>query len=399
MDLRAPALAPAADAATWQALADEAAFTGLFTRAAGGGQRYAQLEALVLSPREHAQLTEASAALSQILSRVTEWVQLSPPLLTVLDIPAPLVDWVRLAPGSGPFSLLARFDWLQDQGGRWWCVECNADTPGGLPEATVWQALCHPLHPGTQNPNRSLIDRLGAALRAALPGTPGFVTAPGQVEDWENLLVAARAFSAPGRICVNGGLPQVADGTVLVDQIPVESLYKFYPGDWLVHHPHLLPPLTAGLPCVNPGRALIAQSKAMFALLYHLAETGQFLTPTERDWVRTCIPHTSLEPLAGPWVAKPYWQREGGGIFAGAGPASALGTHIYQERIVAAATPCPVYSLTGVPTAVTTPVLGVYVVADQPAGYLGRIGGAITDGSAHALPVYVADAAREGGVA
>ncbi|HWI60500.1 MAG TPA: glutathionylspermidine synthase family protein [Symbiobacteriaceae bacterium] len=363
----------------WQACADAAAFGPVpFTRAWSGGQRYTHLSPLVLTAQEHALLFEATAALSGVFARVVEWVQRSPVILPVLGLPPEVEPWVVREPGAGPFSLLARFDWLRDVRGRWWCVECNADTPGGLPEATVWQSLAST--PDLVNPNADLAQVLGDALRRWLPGTAGFVGIPGYTEDWENVLVAQ---GARGGASVAGGLPAVTpEGAVFVGGEPVDSLYRFYPGDWLFRHPDWLGALAAGLPCANPGRALIAQSKAFFALLWHLVDEGQFLTPAEREWVTTFLPRTSLAPLPGRWLAKPYWEREGWGITPGEGEGPAEPFCIYQERIEPVSLPFAGLS--------ATPVVGVYAVEGRPAGYLTRLGGKITDRSAHMVPTFVA---------
>lgn len=376
--------------ARWQELADRAAFDGGFCRAWSGGWAYANRELLVLTAAEHQMLAEASAALARIIWRVTTWVQENPVLLPVLGIAPSLTPWAQQKPGCLP-TQYARLDWAQDARGRWWCLECNADTPGGLPEATVWQRLVladlEALSGGAfMDPNRALPDLLGEMLRAALPGVAGFVAAPGQAEDWENVCAAALAR---GGEWVAGGLPEVVGAEVRVAGVPVDALYRFYPGDWLVRHPALLVRLSQGFPVLNPGTALIAQSKALFALLWHLVDEGQYLTPAERDWVRSCLPRTALTPLAGAWVAKPYWEREGGGIVVGAGEGPSAAEYVYQERIDITRLPCPTHSPRGTEVRQGAPVVGVYLVAGQPAGYLSRIGGAITDHAAHMLPTAV----------
>lgn len=195
------------------------------------------------------------------------------------------------------------------------------------------------------------------------------------------------------------------DGVVLVDGTPVDSLYKCYPGDWLDRQPEWLGALEGGLPCANPGRSLIAQSKAFFALLWHLADEGQFLTPAERDWVRAYLPRTALSPLPGPWVAKPYWEREGQGISPGEGEGPAAPFCAYQQRIEPLTLPArlgggqpggqPGGGQPGGGDRVlgATPVVGVYLVEGRPAGYLTRIGGKVTDRSAHMVPTYVKSSA------
>lgn len=376
MEIWTPPLTEAEYGGRWQACADRAAFGGAFTRAFTGGRRYTQLEAAVLNENEHRLLWEASAALAGILTRVTEWVQRSPALLPVLGIRPELEPWVTRAPGSGPFAAHARLDWVQDTAGRWWCLECNADTPGGLPEATVWQELALQAGEGLQNPNAGLLERLGSVLREWLPGRAGFLTSPGHVEDWENTLAAAGA---------RGGdwVPLTAHAAAGAE---IDSLYKFYPGDWLVRHPALLARLSAGLPCANPGRALAAQSKAVLALLWHLADERQFLTASEQDWVRAFIPRTSLLPLDGAWVAKPYWEREGAGIYAGEGQGAGAPGYVYQSRVDILSLPVRVWPLEGVCTVAARPVVGVYLAAGEPAGYLTRLGAAITDRGAHMVP-------------
>ncbi|HYG58215.1 MAG TPA: glutathionylspermidine synthase family protein, partial [Symbiobacteriaceae bacterium] len=238
-------------------------------------------------------------------------------------------------------------------------------------------------------PNAGLASTLGAALREALPGVAGFVTAPGHAEDRENTLAAA---AARGGACVLGGLPEVAEGTLLVGGEPVDSLYRFYPGAWLSRRPDLVALLAGGFPCANPGRALIAQSKAAFALLWHLVEQGTFLSPAERDWVRAFVPRTGLAPLPGPWVAKPYWEWEGRGIITGQGEGEAAALCIYQQRVETFALPLPLRWLPGTRTVGAVPVVGVYLAAGAPVGCLTRMGGTVTDRSAHMVPTVVVEA-------
>lgn len=397
MELWHPPLTAAEYDQRWQACADVAAFAGGFTRSYLAGRRAVHLEAIVLSQAEHQLLWEASAALSAILLRVVEWVQHSPALLPVLGIPPGLAPWITRDPGSCPASLWQRLDWVQDSRGHWWCLEANADTPGGLPEATAWQAAAAPPEAaGLADPNRDLLPALGAVLRRHLPGTAGFVACTWHLEDWDNIRAAA---GARGGARVLGGLPDLSDGQVRVGGEPVDSIYRYVPGDWLTERPDLLALLADGFPCVNPGSAVIAQSKALFALLWHLVQSGQFLTPTEREWVAAFVPHTSPAPLAGAWVGKPYWNREGGGIITGAGEGPAASEYIYQERVDVAPVQLPVWLL---PTGkaqeadgiarqevAAAPVVGVYVLEGRPAGYMTRLGGDITDRGAHFAPTFI----------
>jgi glutathionylspermidine synthase len=96
-----------------------------------------------------------------------------------------------------------------------------------------------------------------------------------------------------------------------------------------------------------------------------------------------------VAPFAGDWVAKPAWEREGAGVYFGAGEGLAEPEYVYQQRIRIAAHPLPIWHAAGPAEEQVTPVVGVYVIDGQAAGFLTRVGGPVTDRSAHVLPTLV----------
>lgn len=395
VQLIGPSLSLDEYAAHWQRIADEAAFNGSFTRAYSDGRKYTQLEAAVLSRVEADFLLKLAEAAWAIGERLTVVGQQAPDaLLDALNLPSEYRPWFRHRPAAVPFSRIVRMDMAQGEDGRWHILEYNAREPGGLPELDFTDRVCdlyRALGAPVTNPNTGLRPLVADMLRQALPyGRVGFCSVAGYGEDLENTLAAAQLW---GGDAVFGGWPVVGpDGDVHVSGIRVEGLYLYLPSEGFLHHPDLLDRLARGdFPAVNPGSALLMQDKRSLALAHQLCEIGHVWSPVETEWIRRYIPYTSVVPFDGEWVAKPAWAREGAGVYFGTGAGLAEPEYVYQQRIRIAQEPLPIWTVAGPVEEQVTPVVGVYVIDGQAAGFLTRVGGPVTDKSAHVVPTLVWD--------
>ena len=377
--------------AAWQTIADRLAFGEGFTRAYSDGRKYVQLEAALLSkPRAKALmlLAERLFAISQQATHLVQdgWEHFAEPL----GLWPQLKHWA-CRNRDGLFSDFVRMDFGQDRNGRLHALEINAHVPGGLPETTMIREI-HRLYTeagiALTDPSADLLPALGEMLRAKLPsGRVGFCSVPGHLEDFENAAVAAGLW---GGTATFGGWPEVsAAGEVGVSGQAVDGLYTYLPTEDFWQHPALLQAMAAGFPTLNPGSAVISQSKAFLALVHYLAAETSLLPPEDREIVRDFLPYTSVEPIPGQWVAKPFWAREGAGVHFGMGEMPGQPLFIYQRRIHLQEYTLPVWTVREPVLEEVTPILGVYLVSGRAVGILTRVGGAITDGSAHVIPTFV----------
>lgn len=376
----------------WHGIADHLAFHGHFTRAYSDGRKYVQLEAALLSrPRAQALMliAERLFAIAQRATWMVQegWEHFAEPL----GLWPGLRDWV-CHNRSAPFSEFVRIDFGQDRNGRLHVLELNSHVPGGLPEMTMVREV-HQVYTRAgiplEDPSAGLLDSLAQVLREKLPpGRAGFCAVPGHLEDYENSAVAASLRQGPA---VFGGWPELTPGgEVQVSGRTVDGLYTYLPTEQFWQHPALLRALADGFPILNPGSAVISQSKAFLALLHHLAAEPGLLPPEDREIIRDFLPYTSVEPIPGQWVAKPYWAREGAGVQFGLGEVPGQPLTVYQRRVHLQEHALPLWTTQGPVLEEVTPILGVYLVSGRAAGILTRVGGAITDTAAHVLPTFVA---------
>ncbi len=100
----------------------------------------------------------------------------------------------------------------------------------------------------------------------------------------------------------------VDDGVPSAYGEPVDIVLRQYPAEYL----HELPAGAALLETardrhllwLNDPRAVVAQSKSMFAALWALAGGGRWLTRREAELVRSVVPQTGLASQAG-WLERP----------------------------------------------------------------------------------------------
>ena len=392
---------------------------GLFGWDALYGQEYA-LASLYECPRAlFWELARASEGLGRVFARTVAAVQQGDDrLLAELGLPRETFGVVRTPLFSRLATLIGRFDFIQTATGLK-MLEFNAETPCAVAEAFyVNERVCR--YYGAVNPNAGCGGQLARAFRGAVAayrrrGYPVknivFSSVDWHEEDLGTTLYLLQASGLKARYVPMSQLRVWEDRLQVWENgahTPVDLLYRLYPLERLVldrdedGYPtgiHVLDLIARRrLAVINPPAALIAQSKALQALIWNLFEAGQFFKPEERRCIARYMLPTYLENrFSGcrPYVVKPVLGREGGGVtvFDAAGHMAARDAEDeYWEQPM-------VYQLRAEGQVIRTeteqgmfagyPVLGVFLAGGRAAAVMARLGGIITGNMAYFLPLSV----------
>ncbi len=153
------------------------------------GEPYLALNAVLINGDDLRDLAALTETFASVFHKAGQALAGDVPRLVDMGFPWAAAELLAAEPSRIP--LLGRFDFLQDGSGRWWLLEFNADTPSGLREAVVADALVQRALPearGLLRTNESLADSVIAAFDGATamlqPGQAlGIVTDAGALED------------------------------------------------------------------------------------------------------------------------------------------------------------------------------------------------------------------------
>ncbi len=381
------------------------------------GQEYALAVPHAIGARELADLRAATAVLGRVFARTVGVVQAGPAeLLAELGIPAAAHDAARLAVLPDAATLIGRFDFARTPAG-WKLLEFNSDTPGGVVEAFHVNGRVCARH-AAADPNAGLEAMLPAAFSLAADTYRALGYATNNVAfsalDWhaEDAGTARYLLKISG---LHGRFVPLKDLRVRGDSLcapaggdleHIDLWYRLHPfgllaadrdDDGYPTGAHVLSLIARRrLAAINPPGALIAQSKALQALVWSLHEAGGFFTAAEQDAIAAHMLPTYYENRfvgSSPHVAKPVLGREGGGITICAPDGAVIDrdreTHywdqpmIYQQYQDLETVELP--TLAG-PKAGRL-VWGSFIVNGVPSAVAARMGGLITDDMAYFVPV------------
>ena len=398
----------------WREIADRQALRG-YTNTWTDGLANFTLAAVGLTPSAYDELSHATLILGRAVGRVLAHLRGRPELLGVLGIPETLAPLCASTPATDDWSFLSRFDWAWTTDGRWKLLEINSDTPAGLWETgsiegdvARWHPTAAPLStgfwPALASVWRRSVERAlgeGAAGRRLCVGLVGALGTP---EDGDQLRAHARAarealprarlqIATPDDLAVGGGRVRLAGR-------PLDLLFRYYPLDWLAE-PRWAPLLDAaaegGIALLPQAHALVPQSKAFLALLWELEARG-FFPPAEAAAIKRYVALTALgpEPFGrGPYVIKPYLEREGLGVRFSTDVAPrerrALveGPVVCQERLDVLRLRVPVATAQGWTREPRHLIFGVFLAGNDVAGIYTRAGAKITGREAVYVPALV----------
>jgi glutathionylspermidine synthase len=234
-----------------------------------------------------------------------------------LKIPAHAVPMIEQSWETEPPSVYGRFDLAYDGKSPPKMLEYNADTPTSLLEASViqWDWL-QAMHPGADQFN-SLHERLVAYWQSingdlASSGPLGPIVHFASVDDLEDGMTAAYLADtavqaglqvkllAMDRIGWDPQHRELCD----VEDVRIDTLFKLYPWEWLVHEPFAAHLRVAKTLVMEPAWKMVLSNKGILPILWEMFPGHGNLLAAYFD-----EPNGMFE-----YVKKPLLSREGANV-------------------------------------------------------------------------------------
>jgi len=302
----------------WQAKADSLGFTWHHT---SGDPYWSDDVAYALTLQEVEEGIEApTAELHQMCLDLVDEAVKSERLMTQLEIPEKLRDYVADGWKRGDPSLYGRFDFAYDGKGPAKLYEYNADTPTSIYESAVFQWLwledriADGSIPADADQFNSLHEKLVARFRAIFPngGFVHFSSDPDFVEDRQTVRfledLAKQAGLDPKFVSI-GDIGLNADGRFVDEENwLIQALFKLYPWEQMLRDDYAEPLPTAEVTVLEPAWKSILSNKGILPLLWerHAGHPNLLESYFEDD------PKASA--LSMSYVRKPLFSREGANV-------------------------------------------------------------------------------------
>ena len=399
---------------------------GIFSWDSMYGEEYALASVVPISEAFRAELKQASEALGGVFARTAAVVmQAGDELLAELGLPEAAWGAVRASLPELLPTVIGRFDFAATPEGLK-MLEFNAETPTDIVEAFyVNGKVCDFF--GVRDPNAGMAAELQHAFTRAVRTyrAQGFSTERIVFSsvDWHEedagttkfLLSQSgldAAFVPLSELRVYEDRVQAWDG---LTHTPVDLMYRLHPLEKLAEEQdddgyptgrRALEIIADGkLALINPPAALIAQSKAVQALIWSLHEKGEFFSAGEQETIQRYLLPTYFENrFAGQsaYVTKPVYGREGGAVtvFGHDGSVWACDEEpnywdqpvIYQQY--AELPQITVETLNGMYCG--RMIFGSFLVDGRGSGVVARVGSRITGNMAYYQPLCASEDAPKG---
>ena len=302
----------------WQAKADSLGFTW---HHADGQQYWDEVVAYEFSLAEIEDGIEAPTAElhSMCLDLVDEAVQ-SERLMTQLDIPEAMRDYVADSWKRNEPSLYGRFDFAYDGTGPAKLYEYNADTPTSVYETAVFQWLwledqiAAGVLPEGSDQFNSLHEKLIDRFRAIFPdgGFVHFSSDADAVEDRQTVRfledLAQQAGLDPQFVAIDQiGLN--ADGRFVDhENFLIGAMFKLYPWEQMLRDDYAVPLPGADITVLEPAWKSLLSNKGILPLLWerHAGHPNLLESYFEDD--------PAHANLGSSFVRKPLFSREGANV-------------------------------------------------------------------------------------
>ena len=390
----------------WNDIIEEVTFKYGFTGAYTNINEYISLDSIIINQSLYKEMFSVSYKFCGILKRIYPYIQKNMELFgPILGIPEDLYKLVSTSSTSA-LCALGRIDFAIDNNGELKILEFNSETPAGLVEATYINSIVkEKLNIEYDNPNKSLRKNIRETFSSILGDLKkikqikniGVVTSWYYEDIYTSKLIAQMLEELKEYNIIFGNIYdlKVSNNKLYLYGEEIDAIYRHYPLDWFYYEEEMkkiIEPLNSGDYLINPGHTLIAQSKALFAVIHELIGNG-FFSDEDEKFIFKYIPYTCLEPdnkLSSDCVAKPYLSREGAGVeLSYDGTIEESDDIVFQNRVNIKPLYAKVYSTIKEYSKYQFPVIGVYITDDKPSGLFTRMGDFITNKNATYMSTYV----------
>ncbi|MCC7370636.1 MAG: glutathionylspermidine synthase family protein [Chloroflexi bacterium] len=381
------------------------------------GEPYLALNAWVLSAGGHALLARLTRVFSGVFHTAGQRVAADVAATIKLGFPWAAAELLSVEPPRVP--IVGRFDFVQDESGRWRLLELNADTPSGIREGITCDRLVYEQvseAAGLARPSAILGERLTEAILGAVEpvgrgGALGVITTASELEDLSQMAFTARlvtpALAARGLDVVlgdAGNLRLTARGLTLRGQ-RVDAVYRYLPFEAIFGTPTfaaLEEAVALGTVTVLNGLyGLLLQNKGLLAWIWAHRDDAGLFDADERCAIVEHLPATWMledAPAHVPrqdLVAKQVFGREGQEVFFGEDCSAELWatlaaqqTYIGQERVRVGRSLATVQTSTGSEVREGHATVGAFAVNGEFGGYYTRFGEKIITSSSKWLGTF-----------
>jgi glutathionylspermidine synthase len=333
-----------------------------------------------------------AAQLHAMCLDLVDEVVASEELMTRLAIPAEHADFVASSWRTRQPSLYGRFDLAYDGKGPAKLYEYNADTPTAVFECATFQWIwleemiaTGGLPAGTDQFN-SLFEKLRDRFRGLFPGG-GFVhfaADASTVEDRETVRffedLAVQVGIEPKFVEMTDIGLNAGGRFVDAEGFELQAAFKLYPWEFMLREPYAPKLKAAAVQWIEPAWKAILSNKGLLPLLWerHRDHPNLLAAYFEDD--------PAAEALGRTYVRKPLFSREGANVeIVRDGRAEPLLDQGYGEEGHVRQAVCEPPSFGGF-----YPVIGAWIVGDEPAGIGVREDSEIvTKNAARFVPHYI----------
>jgi glutathionylspermidine synthase len=371
----------------------------------------------VFTITEHTQkiIMEATERLGRVFFKTASLLRsLQDEQLLELGFPAASLPFLRMK-NLFPESVISRFDLAVTRNGVK-MLEFNSDTPTFIVECfQINGEVCTELgyHDPNQKQERLLSSGITKAVLESSKGheTPNvvFTAHSDHIEDWNTTVYLSQLCKVKSQTIPMSELRITDDALLDSNGVPIDVLYRqTYPLEHLLEDRdpntkdlvgiELLQLAKKGkISIINPVSAFLLQPKSIQCLLWGLAENEGFYTDEEKEWIKTYMLPTYLEPDAfsgtTAYVQKPSFGREGDTItiwdeHTNVDTQNAFQTYKNELPVYQSYVSLPVVSLeTEKGMEELSYVFGSFLIAGKPSSIGIRAGGKITGNESYFLPV------------
>lgn len=377
-----------------------------FLGAYNNAREYIALDELHLSKDKFLELKYASEEILKIFNKVSEFIYENKGWFDQILGIENMDKSIYSKKDFNYLSILGRMDWALDIDNNLKLMEFNNETPAGLYEASIVNDyLIKRYKRDVENPNENFYNILPRNIERYIvkysPKTIG-VFSTCYYEDYYNIdIIFNMVKNIAGKYNAKVLKGNIYNLRVEKDKLyyfneNIDMIYRYFPLNWFdKFNLQEVGKWINNRNCINQPATMIAQSKALFAVIYEMIKTDFFMD-NEKNIILKYIPYTDLSYRSMKtvdYICKPLLEREGNGIYRSCELSDFylenMENYIFQERINIRPLRYISNSTYNQKKVNLFPILGCFYSKNEFLGVYCRLGDFITKENCVYMPLYI----------